>query len=194
VSYGHLLTTQANAVLTAIKKNGLDPEDFTWELKATPTLRHIASGYFFTFQLVDYGEHQGEYCPGDDTAYEDRRGGDWEGQLSLVESWLTNLKREIQAPDLWSLSNTQVQSRGRRDCAKSPGIPPTAVGGLFRCCLPDGRPDPFLESHPREWVDRSGAAYNRGGPTLRFWLSLSPRAARERGKTGTSGAPLLGWT
>ena len=63
------------------------------------------------------------------------------------------------------------------------------MGGLFRCCLPDGRPDPFLESHPREWVDRSDAAYNGGGQTLR--LSLSPRAARERGKTGTSAA-LLG--
>ena len=64
MSYGHLLKTQANDVLNAVRESGLDPEDFIWELE------------------------------------------------------------------------------------------------------PDGRPDPFLESHPREWVDRSGAAYNGGGPTL----------------------------
>ena len=108
MSYGHLLKTQANDVLNAVRKNGLDPEDFTWELETTATLRHTTSRYFFTFHLVDYGQHQAEYCPGEDTAYEDRRGGDWDGQLSLVETWLTNLKREIQAPDLWSLLSEQT--------------------------------------------------------------------------------------
>lgn len=108
MSYGHLLTTQANDVLNAISKTGLDPEDFAWELDTTATLRHTSSAYFFTFSLVDYGEHQAEYCPGEGIACEDRRGGDWQGQLSLVENWLTNLKRETQAPDLWSLLSEQT--------------------------------------------------------------------------------------
>lgn len=109
MSYGHLLKTQANDVLNAVTKNGLDPADFAWEVAATLTLRYTPSGdYFFTFHLVDYGQHQAEYCPGEDTAYADFRGGDWEGQLSLVESWLTNLRREIEAPDLWSLLSEQT--------------------------------------------------------------------------------------
>ncbi len=109
MSYGHLLKTQANDVLNAVRKISLDPEDFAWELGQAPTLRHTSSGnYFFTFQLVDYGQHQAEYCPGQDTGYEDRRGGDWEGQLSLVEEWLTNLKREVLPPDLWSLLSEQT--------------------------------------------------------------------------------------
>lgn len=107
MSYGHLLVTQANAVLSAVSKKGLDPKDFGWEL-TTPTLVHTPSGYSFTFQFVDYDQHQAEYCPGEDTAYENRRGGDWDGQLSLVEEWLTNLKRETQAPDLWSLLSEQT--------------------------------------------------------------------------------------
>jgi hypothetical protein len=108
VSYGHLLKTQANDVLNAIRKSDLDPEDFAWELEKTLTLRHTPSGdYFFTFDIVDYGQHQAQYCPGEDTSYEDSRGGSWQGQLSLVESWLTNLKREYQAPDLWSLVSEQ---------------------------------------------------------------------------------------
>jgi hypothetical protein len=111
VSYGHLLNTQANDVLNAVTTNGLDPEDFAWGDGTDPTLRHSLSGdYFFTFRLVDYGQHQAEYCPGNHTAYEDRRSGSWEGQLSLVNEWLTNLKREIQAPDLWSFYPNKLHS------------------------------------------------------------------------------------
>ncbi len=107
--YGHLLQTQANDVLNAIRKNGFDPAEFAWEIEGTPTLRHRPSGdYFFSFDLVDYGQHQAYYCPGEDTEEEEWRGGSWQGQLSLVEQWLTNLKREIQAPDLWSLLSEQT--------------------------------------------------------------------------------------
>jgi hypothetical protein len=42
--------------VNAIRKSGLDPEDFAWELEKTLTLRHTPSGdYFFTFDIVDYG-------------------------------------------------------------------------------------------------------------------------------------------
>lgn len=89
MSYGHLLKTQANDVLNAIRQHDLEPENFAWDPGPTLTLRCKPSeDYFFRFELVDYGQHQGQYCPGDDTAYEDCRGGDWNGQLSLVETWV----------------------------------------------------------------------------------------------------------
>lgn len=109
MSYGHLLKTQANDVLNAITKNGLDPQDFDWELEGTPTLRHTPSGdYFFTFEPELFTRHKAHYSPGAVTADEYRQVGSWEGQLSLVEKWLTNLKREIQAPDLWSFLSDQT--------------------------------------------------------------------------------------
>ena len=96
-------------MLNAVKENGLDPEDFAWEMNTTPMLKHRRfADYFFTFDIVEYGQNQACYCPGEDGVYEEWRGGSWEGQLSLVEKWLTNLKREIQAPDLWSLLSEQT--------------------------------------------------------------------------------------
>ncbi len=83
---------------------------------------------------------------------------------------------------------------GRREYRDRTGIPPTEVGGLFRCGLQTKAERCFPEYHPREWVDRSGAAYNRGGPTLRFWLSLSPRAARGEAKREPRVRPYVGCT
>lgn len=71
---------------------------------------------------MDYGQHHAYYSPGQDAAYEECRGGSWEGQLSLVENWLTNLKREFQAPDLWSLVSEQT-SLVQAASADSPNTP-----------------------------------------------------------------------
>lgn len=109
MSYGHLLKTQANDVLNAITKKGLDPEDFDWDLEGPPTLRHTQSKeYLFTFEEGVFGQHGARYCPADYTTHVYRGAVSWEEQLSLVENWLTNLMREIQAPDLWSLLSEQI--------------------------------------------------------------------------------------
>ena len=50
--------------------------------------------------------------------------------------------------------------------------------------------DSVSKSHPREWVDGSGAAYNRAGVLSRFSLSLAPRG-REKRKPGLLGASLM---
>jgi hypothetical protein len=108
-NYGHLLKTQANDVLNAVRKSGLDPEDFAWELENPPILRHTPSrDYYFSFEPFVFGQHQAHYCPGDVSGVEYRGAVSWEAQLSLVDEWLTNLKREIQAPDLWSLLSEQT--------------------------------------------------------------------------------------
>ena len=109
MSYGHLLKTQANDVLNAILANGLKPEDFAWDTGQTLTLRHTPSDYFFTFEpyAFEWG-HQAHYSPGEVSADVHRQVPSWDGQLSLVENWLSNLKREIQAPDLWSLLSEQT--------------------------------------------------------------------------------------
>lgn len=95
-SYGHLLKTQANQVLETIKKLEIDPADSTWELESELTLGHIASGYYLCFGLVDYGQHQAYFCPGEDTAQEECRGGSWEGRLALVAGWIANVNARFR--------------------------------------------------------------------------------------------------
>lgn len=135
MSYGHLLKTQANDVLNAVRKTGLDPEDFAWDVGEKPTLLHTASRahYFFRFERDEFGGHQAAYSPGEATVYETQRSmtlGDilltWEGQLSTVERWLANLKREIQAPDLWSLLSEQT-ALVQAASADSPNTPFSAA-------------------------------------------------------------------
>src|SRR6185369_3087009 len=52
----------------------------------------------------------------------------------------------------------QPTNEGR---ALLPGIPPTAVGGLFKHSLQTKAERCFREYHPRQWVDRSNPAYKR---------------------------------
>jgi len=112
-NYGHLLKTQANDVLNAVSKIGLDPKHFAWEeLEKTPTLRYTPSGeYFFKFLRTIRGFYA-EYSAGEASIHGSGPFGatwvSWETGLSIVEEWLTYLKREIQAPDLWSLLTEQT--------------------------------------------------------------------------------------
>src|SRR6266705_2314228 len=48
------------------------------------------------------------------------------------------------------------------------------------------------EYHPRQWVDRSGAAYRTGGPLLLLFVIsfLAPRVEKGRGEMGLPSAPL----
>src|SRR5882724_13088265 len=52
----------------------------------------------------------------------------------------------------------QPTNEGRSPASR---IPPTGVGGSFKSSLQTKAARLLLESHPREWVDRSSPAYKR---------------------------------
>ena len=112
-----LLTSQKNQVFERVQQAGLDPTRFEWS-KSSETgivsseLRVKDAPYFFRFewQATGLGHRRvSRLCPGPDTREVVLEPYDWESQLIHVRQWLTLLRREIEAPDLWELANQQVE-------------------------------------------------------------------------------------
>jgi hypothetical protein len=102
-----LLTSQKDDVYRVVEEAGFDPREFEWEVEqlavgTVPVLRHTA-GFFFQFMVNDRSGHFGYGSPGEQTQSEffETRYGGWEEVLPLVALWLSYLRREIRAPDLW---------------------------------------------------------------------------------------------
>lgn len=104
-----VLRSQANEVLELIQSVGLEPSSFAWGIRSsveTPglevsSLTHSGTGHYFIFDFCD-GEHYAVHSPGRDSMRETRHTEFWSSQVGSVENWLQYLKREVQAPDLWS--------------------------------------------------------------------------------------------
>lgn len=104
-----LLKSKRNEVLAMIQRTGLDPVSFTWAPAESgqtaqlivSRLVHPPSGYYFLFDLRK-GVQFSEFSPGKDKHLQDEYPGAWDHQVGNVRDWLTYLKREIEAPDLWA--------------------------------------------------------------------------------------------
>lgn len=115
-----LLTTQRNSVFEHLRAAGMNPADFEWadgifftKSKAIltkgnsiknecPKLRHKKyPQFYFKFEAVD-SEHCFTCSPGANHFEEDGWTDTWEYQLDAVSEWAIRLKKEIDAPDLWS--------------------------------------------------------------------------------------------
>lgn len=110
--------TQKNDVFKLIESAGLSPADFDWDtisVYGSPmglgdanisTLIHRPTKYFCNFDMR--GEFRIKYSPANEAPYEYFAGYCWEGCLGGVNNWLKYLRREIEAPDLWSIFSTKV--------------------------------------------------------------------------------------
>lgn len=104
-----LLRSQSNDVFNVLRDAGLDPEMFEWETRQTvnradiqvPVLVHRPTDYFFQFDYMRDG-HYARFSPGRESLIDSEYPGGWPGQLGYVYKWIDYLKREIEAPDLWS--------------------------------------------------------------------------------------------
>lgn len=106
-----LLQSQKNEVFAKITAAGLDPLDFNFEeqrkeerafagrteILLAHRLVHTPSEYAFRF-----GENWVSYSPGAEAIEELTENLNWAQKMWAVERWLTYLKREINAPDLWA--------------------------------------------------------------------------------------------
>ena len=104
---GLLLQSQRNDVFQEAQRVGVDPRIFDWSQEESrfsrapvSVLFHEASGFYFKFDQTEEG-HYCKYSPGTQTTTEEGSPGSWTGQMGYVTRWLNNLKREIDAPDLW---------------------------------------------------------------------------------------------
>jgi hypothetical protein len=104
-----LLMSQRNEILKLVSDAGLDPVDFHWHgLQGAggygvvaQQLEHGPSGYYFKFYLHDEG-YVGQCAPGRAVPAEMTIPVRWNDLVPLVGQWLKNLRREINAPDLWA--------------------------------------------------------------------------------------------
>ena len=105
-----ILKSHANEVLLLIYHEGLAPSQFEWEERSSKhadnlevsALIHRPTGYYFLFDF--YGstsEHWAEFSPASGSPLHSVHAGSWEFQRDYVLAWITFLKREIEAPDLW---------------------------------------------------------------------------------------------
>ena len=110
-----LLTTQKNDVLQAIRVAGLNPKDFHWEQHNSSgtknaivsVLTHTPTGYYYRFDMREGGTFA-EFSPGRDSRIEHQYPGNWVLQFSYARGWIANLKREIEAPDLWASATEEA--------------------------------------------------------------------------------------
>ena len=105
-----ILRSQANEILSLVQAAGLDPTLFAWrEAKSRYTANLVVSvlgygqsDYYFRF---DFSNNMPtcDFSPGEDklvdTGY---TGAVWSGQVRCAKDWLSWLRREVQAPDLWA--------------------------------------------------------------------------------------------
>jgi hypothetical protein len=117
-----LLKTQRNVVLSVLRQLGLEPSDFEWHEAESKQVRdrmvsvliHRPSIYFYKFDFV-YADrrywHQAIYSPGEESAQGySNKFWEWKNHLGVIRTeWLPNLKREIEAPDLWAAVSQEKQ-------------------------------------------------------------------------------------
>lgn len=105
-----LLQSQENEVFLAVRASGLDPSSFAWELQKSEhdnsnlvsVLSHKPTSYWYKFDMADEG-HLCIFMPGKDTLRGGEYPGTWPNQMAYVRKWLTYLKREAEAPNLWAM-------------------------------------------------------------------------------------------
>lgn len=168
-----LLTSQRNDVFLAVREAGFDPGAFTWERSPSghhnqltvSKLIHQASGGYFHFDLMNE-QHFSRYSPGLEKAVDTNYPGPWAGQMGNVRLWLKNLKREVEAADLWE---TLTAERN----------PSKWCRAWRRCCEYS-----FLAAGTG-----SGPRGSRGDTSLHRWDSTRERASTSRHRRATSLPP-----
>jgi hypothetical protein len=107
-----LLPSQKNDVITAVRSAGFSPSDFTWSpVMIASNLFGVRLGFRDTayhFDFADDGKHGHSYSPGKEHLYQRGAAGAWVHQVGHVGAWLENLRREVEAPDLWSELSEQT--------------------------------------------------------------------------------------
>lgn len=107
-----ILKTEKNYVFKVLQKIGLEPANFSWKQQQiadpgalsayediiVPRLEYLDGEYYFQFEPDNYST----FSPGQTEAVEHRKSSHVDHQLYYARQWAGNLKRQIEAPDLWA--------------------------------------------------------------------------------------------
>jgi hypothetical protein len=153
-----LLKTQKNDVVEAITDRGLVPSDFDFVLQRSDrsdkkhlveTLVHKSTQLYFKFDFHPSGnEIWATFSPGTEgQPKEVITSRNWDAQYEAFQRWLRQVKREVDAPDLWAsltrqprlvelgasneTSNDRFNSEDRERLVKALGEMREEVGKLY---------------------------------------------------------------
>ena len=122
-----LLKTQRNTILSLVQNVGLAPIDFRWHQAEVMTnsfgnrslvsiFTHVPTQFYYRF-----GPEYDVFSPGPASRTGDVKASIWDTtRISLVRLWLSYVKREYEAPDLWGLLR---QEKKLLQLASSPNLP-----------------------------------------------------------------------
>jgi hypothetical protein len=163
------LKTQKNQLADVIIRNGFKISNFIWEKEQSQflhngktkalvhKLKFQLTDYYFIFDYTDDGQEYNTFSPGERRLIQSVESGSWERQLYYFGRWLEYLKRETNAPDLWSeLSNlTRTADPGFvnvTDLFESPGAKKAPVD--FSAITFTGEEKKALFSEPKTQRER----------------------------------------
>lgn len=126
-----LKQTERLDVFHLVTNAGFDSADFKWEEKrdhesfrsnmgggdevAVSVLRHTPTDYYMRF-----GAFANEFSPGTSTRIDhDKHEGTWKTRIRSCTTWLKELRKEVEAPDLWA---SVGQERALANAAASEGV------------------------------------------------------------------------
>jgi hypothetical protein len=108
VTSDQLLKSQKNEVLRRVEQANFARDDFVWHV-TTHDPSHVISRLVYRHQgdfLFDFEPQDefwtGQFSPGEETSSDSQDRPSFSSLLGVVDDWLTYLRREIEAPDLWS--------------------------------------------------------------------------------------------
>ena len=122
-----LLKTQRNTILSLVQNVGLAPIDFRWHQAEVMTnsfgnrslvsiFTHVPTQFYYRF-----GPEYDVFSPGPACRTGDIKASIWDTtRISFVRLWLSYVKREYEAPDLWDLLRQQTKLM---QLASSPHLP-----------------------------------------------------------------------
>jgi hypothetical protein len=131
VTDARLKQTERADVFHLVTNAGFDAADFSWEEKrdhesfrssmgggdevAVSVLRHTPTDYYMRF-----GAFANEFSPGSNTRIDhDAHEGTWKTRIRSCTTWLKELRKEVEAPDLWAGVG---QERALANAAASEGV------------------------------------------------------------------------
>lgn len=108
-SEGHrLLRSQRNEIFTILQNRGFTPADFDLQEidigeQETAHLVHKTTGYYFQIRIRRFSTppFQATYSPGSEFLNEMETCSTWPDVIINLESWLSFILKETEAPDLW---------------------------------------------------------------------------------------------
>jgi hypothetical protein len=110
-----LLTSQKNQIYNYITaKHYFSPNQFKLEEndekgRVTTSLRFLNSQYYFNFiEDTEYVGFYVNYSPGQERVMEGTSNINWKIGFDHFVTWLTNLERELEAPNLWERFQVEI--------------------------------------------------------------------------------------